>query len=284
MEHRKLGFKRSKKEKKKDHQLIAELIRPFDIIAVQEVKSDLWGLREIMEGLGEAFRMIITDVGGNSERLAYIYDSSRVETREQFAEVAISESEEKEYDPPDINRKFKGFNRSPYLVSFKRKDRTDFNLTLANVHIYFGKESGVEYLGRLVEVYALSRWAYGQVRSKTTYDQNIVLIGDMNVPMMIPSDLVYSQLIRFGYEPTNWSTKVGTNLAGTDHFDQIAIYPKKARRPSNQGVLNFDKHLFKRVWEKNELDPESESDLKRWRRYCEMRISDHRPLWAEFSI
>lgn len=278
-----LGSKGSRKRRLKDHQLIAELIRPFDLIAIQELKSDLWGIREVMQALGEPYRVVFTDVGGNTERLAYIFHSSRVELREQFAELAIPESEEDEYDPPDINRKFKGFNRNPYLVSFKRIGRDDFNLTLANVHIYFGKASGVEYLGRLVEVYALARWAYGEVRTKSAYDQNIVLLGDMNVPKMHESDAVYRQLTRFGYEPTNWSTKVGTNLDGTEHFDQIAIYPKKSRQPTEYGVLNFDKHLFKSVWDKNGLDPDSEQDLSKWRRYCEMRVSDHRPLWAEFS-
>ncbi len=91
---------------------------------------------------------------------------------------------------PDVHRKFKGFNSNPFLVSF---ERNDFNsgFTLANVHTYFGKKSGIEYLGRLVEVYALLKWAYDQVRSKTTYDKNIILIGDMNVPKMDQSDLVY---------------------------------------------------------------------------------------------
>jgi endonuclease/exonuclease/phosphatase family metal-dependent hydrolase len=278
----KLGSKGARKRKRQDHELIAELIKPFDIIAVQEVMSDLWGIREIMESLNEPFKMVITDVGGNSERLVYIYDSSRVKTRELFAEIAIPESDRKKYDPPDIPRKFKGFNRNPFLVSF---ERNEFSFILANVHIYFGRVSGVEYMNRLVEVYALAKWADDQRRSKTTYDKDIILIGDMNVPKMDQSDQVYIQLTRFGYVPTNWSTKVGTSLSGTDHYDQIVISPgiDPGLRRSAQGVLNFDKHLFRSVWDRNNLDPDSESDLKKWRKYCETRISDHRPLWVEFS-
>src|SRR5919106_2391089 len=96
---------------------------------------------------------------------------------------------------------------------------------------------------------------------------------------------VYIQLTRFGYVPTNWSTKVGTSLSVTDHYDQIVISPgiDPGLRRSAQGVLNFDKHLFRNVWDRNNLDPDSESDLKKWRKYCETRISDHRPLWVEFS-
>lgn len=278
----KLGSTGARKRRIQDHKLIAELIKPFDIIAVQEVMPNLWGIREIMESLSEPFRMVITDVGGNSERLVYIYDASRVKTKELFAEIAIPESNRQKYDPPDIRRRFKGFNRNPFLVSF---ERNEFSFILANVHIYFGKESGVEYLKRLVEVYALAKWADDQRRSKTTYDKDIILIGDMNVPKMDQSDQVYIQLTRFGYAPTNWSTKVGTSLSGTDHYDQIVISPEfdQRLRLSAQGVLNFDKHLFRNIWERNNLDPDSESDLKKWRKYCEARISDHRPLWVEFS-
>lgn len=279
---RKLGSKGAGKRRRKDHQLIAELIKPFDIIAIQEVMPDLWGIREIMESLEERFKLITTDVGGNSERLVYIYDSSRVKTRELFAEIAIPESHRERYDPPDIRRRFKGFNRNPFLVSF---ERNEINFALANVHIYFGNESGVEYIKRLVEVHALAKWANNQSRRRTTYDKDIILIGDMNVPKMDQSDKVYIQLTRYGYKPANWSTKVGTNLSGTDHYDQIAISPEIDQRltRSTQGVLNFDKHLFRNLWERNNLDHDSESDLKKWRKYCEARISDHRPLWVEFS-
>ena len=279
---KKLGSKGARKRRRKDHELIAELIKPFDIVATQEVMPDLWGIREIMESLDERFKMITTDVGGNSERLVYIYDSSRVKTRELFAEIAIPESDLRRYDPPDIRRRFKGFNRNPFIVSF---ERNEINFTLANVHIYFGNESGVEYMKRLVEVHALAKWADIQSRSGTAYDKDIILIGDMNVPKMDQSDKVYIQLTRYGYEPTNWSTKVGTNLSGTDHYDQIAITPEFDQRlkRSTQGVLNFDKHLFRSIWERNDLDPDSDSDLKKWQKYCETRISDHRPLWVEFS-
>ncbi len=277
-----LGSKGSRMRRRQDHELIAELIRPFDVIAIQEVKPDLWGIKEIMESLNDSFKMITTDVGGNYERLVYIYDSSRVKTRELFAELAVPESDREKYDPPDINRKFKGFNRNPFLVSFERKG---LSFTLANVHVYFGDESGVEYLKRLVEVYALAKWADDQIHSSNSYDKDIILIGDMNVPKMDQSDLVYIQLTRFGYEPTSWSTKVGTNLSGTDHYDQIAISPEidPDLSRSGEGVLNFDKYLFKRIWEENNLDSHSESDMKKWREYCEARISDHRPLWVEFS-
>lgn len=271
----------SRKRTPDDYRLIAELMRPFDIIAIQEVKTKLAGINALVENLGDPYKAIFTDVAGNSERLAYIYDSSRVRTKELFAELAIPEKKRKKYDPPDIPSKFSGFNRNPFLVCFQREE---FDFTLANVHIYFGKRSRAEKLKRIVEVYALSKWASDQARSRNVYDKDIILIGDMNVPMMKESDEVFKQLTRFGYEPTDWSSKVGTDLKGTKHYDQIAIHPKRTRKPSHYGILNFDKHLFKSVWDRHNLDPENKEHLKRWRHYCEMHISDHRPLWVSFDV
>ncbi len=132
--------------------------------------------------------------------------------------------------------------------------------------------------------------AYGQVRSRNAYDRDVILIGDMNVPKMKETDGVYQQLTRFGYEPTEHPSRVGatnregTNLPGTKHYDQIAIYPKRTRRPRSSGILNFDKHLFRRIWELHGLRPDSKTDLRVWRRYCAKHLSDHRPLWASFDV
>ncbi len=276
----------SRRRSEKDYRLIAELIRPFDITAIQEVKSRLSGLKAVLRHLGSPFRTVFTDVAGNAERLAYIYDSSRVQTKELYGELAIPESERKNYDPPDIRRRFRGFNRNPFMVSFQR---ATFDFTLVNAHVYFGKESGVEYLKRLVEVYALAKWAKKQVKSRNAYERDVVLIGDLNVPEMDEADEVYKQLTRFGYKATEHRSRVGatdregTNLPGTKHYDQIAIHPKRTRRPTDSGILNFDKHLFRSIWDRHNFDPKSDADLAAWGRYCERRLSDHRPFWASFS-
>lgn len=271
----------AKKRSPEDYRLIAEFIRPFDVAAIQEVKSNLEGLRAVLQNLPGYYRTIFTDTAGNAERLAFVYDSRRVRAREQIAELAIPEAQMHDYDLPEKNRKFNGFDRNPFLVSFERRG---YRLTLANVHIYFGKESGVEYLKRLVEVHALAKWASREVRRKYAFDRNVVLIGDMNVERMDEADPVFQSLIAFGYKPTDWTTKVGTSLDDTKHFDQVAIYPKRTLAPKVAGVLNLDKHLFREIWSRHNLDPNSASDLKSWREYCEKHISDHRPLWASFGV
>ena len=62
---------------------IAEIIAHFDVIAVQEICVDLWPLKKLIKILGENYDYIVTDVthsslGGNQERLGFIYDKNKV--------------------------------------------------------------------------------------------------------------------------------------------------------------------------------------------------------------
>ena len=58
---------------------ITEIIRRFDVIAVQEVKSNIRALRDTIKLLGEDWSLILTDVtkgdAGNGERMAFIFDT-----------------------------------------------------------------------------------------------------------------------------------------------------------------------------------------------------------------
>ncbi len=57
---------------------IAEIISHFDLMAVQEVRSDLKELREVMKILGPSWDFIATDVtdgnAGNGERMVFLYN------------------------------------------------------------------------------------------------------------------------------------------------------------------------------------------------------------------
>ena len=61
---------------------IAAFIRRCDVVAVQEVRGNLRGLRHLMDALGQDWAFILTDVnrqpGGNDERLAFLFDTTRV--------------------------------------------------------------------------------------------------------------------------------------------------------------------------------------------------------------
>lgn len=58
---------------------IAEILSRFDVIAVQEVRSNLRALRHVLKALGPDWGFVLTDVNrshsGNYERLAFLYDT-----------------------------------------------------------------------------------------------------------------------------------------------------------------------------------------------------------------
>ena len=64
---------------------IAEVVSRFDVIAIQEVKADLRALRDLLKKLGSNWSFALTDVTygspGNGERLAYLFDTTRVRCR-----------------------------------------------------------------------------------------------------------------------------------------------------------------------------------------------------------
>ena len=61
---------------------IAEVIDRFDLVAVQEVRSDLRALEALLERLGKHWTYLVSDVtegkAGNRERLAFLYDTTKV--------------------------------------------------------------------------------------------------------------------------------------------------------------------------------------------------------------
>ena len=79
------GYKRSTESL----QYIAEIIDHFDLVSIQEVKSDLKQLKRLLkEFLGEGWDYIASDVtvgdAGNDERMAVLFRKGRV----QFSRVA----------------------------------------------------------------------------------------------------------------------------------------------------------------------------------------------------
>ncbi|WP_435279428.1 endonuclease/exonuclease/phosphatase family protein [Streptomyces sp. 1222.5] len=79
-----------------DVHAIAEVIRRFDVVAVQEVRGNLRGLRFLMKILGPDWAFILTDVtqgkAGNGERLAFLFDTRRVKPSGLACELVASVS------------------------------------------------------------------------------------------------------------------------------------------------------------------------------------------------
>ena len=115
---------------------IAEVVRHFDVIALQEVKDNIRGLRDLMEVLGRDWSMILTDVTrgdvGNGERMAYLFDTRRVQLSGLACELVVPD----EVDNVSADALSKQFARTPYAVGFRTMDTT---FVLVTLHILYGK-------------------------------------------------------------------------------------------------------------------------------------------------
>ena len=286
-----------------DLKICAEIIKQFDLVAIQEVKNNLTDFTKIMSLLGDNYASVFTDIAGNLERLAFVYNKKKVMSTELKGEVVVLKREKKtltfttkkkiKNKPTKITKikqRFEGFNRNPYIGSFSSGK---FSFTLVNVHIYFGAPRGEKFRRRILEIYTLASWAHKRVTAddKAVFDKDIILLGDMNVPTRESDDKVFKRLVKFGMKPTTHGSAVGTNLNGKKSYDQITFLPSETKRfTEDSDVFDFDKGLFTKLWDKldkqfENLSPKKKEkeQLKKYMEYVRFHISDHRPIWAVFK-
>ena len=109
-------FGHLKKRLPESYYYMAEIISAFDIVAIQEIKSNLKGLNYVMRLLGSNWSYIMSDItegtSGNKERFGYIYDTRRVKLSGLSGELVIS---------PEIAETsvIKQLKRTPSITGFE---------------------------------------------------------------------------------------------------------------------------------------------------------------------
>jgi len=242
---------------------IAEIIKKFDVIAIQEVKSNTFALRMLLEEfLGGDWGLIVSDVSagskGNAERLAFIYDKRRVVPTGLAGEIVLPSTDEG--DP------LTQFDRTPYIVGFQSaKER----FALLTAHIKYGKapEDRLDELKKLAEFIAV------EIRDRTKTggeEKNLIVLGDFNIDdrgdnplfqaFVSTGLIVPSQLLNL---KTTFSTK-------PKFYEQIAWFMGNVDllTEDRAGVIDFVDSVYK------DLTP----------RQMSYRVSDHFPIWVEFII
>jgi endonuclease/exonuclease/phosphatase family metal-dependent hydrolase len=288
-------------------ELIAHILKRFDLIAVQEVNEKFATFLKVMKMLGSGFDYVMNDTAGNTERLVFIYRRSKVKTRNLFGEVALRKSE---YPKRNVTVKFKEggvektrkyknvrfqpFDRNPFIASFASGS---FDFTLVNVHLYFGefqnskdRKDQLKYCRRVLEICALARWAGRRTDAAKTYDQDIVLLGDMNVPRMDTTESTYMALTSYGAEPVklleNLERTGGTNINNDKAYDQLVFVPGRiGARLLDHGVFDFDNAVFKDRWKSicNEISA-NKKRATRFNSYVKHYLSDHRTIWVQLDV
>lgn len=256
------------------HQLIAEIISWFDMIALQECNDNLEGLRGVMAHLPNGYQTIFTDEGGNNERMAFIYDSNKVSPLEMIGEIAVPPSEHRWIKLPGVSRPFNGFDRNPYLAAFAF-GKLEF--ILVNVHLFFGDESEANIDRRSLETYAVGRWADLRRKSKHRYVDHIIALGDFNMPKALPGDPIYKALTKRGLRIPPHSSEIAATISSDNHYDQIAFFPGSTRHLLTDGprVFDFDGGVFASLW--NSHTP------SQFKKYVKYYLSDHRPVWMQLK-
>ncbi|WP_456382627.1 endonuclease/exonuclease/phosphatase family protein [Hydrogenimonas sp.] len=264
-------------KREKDHlRLMAEIVSPFDIVALQEIADDLEHFHTLRKFLGKSWGYLYTDPAGNNERLGYLYRKKRVEPTGLAAELAMRGYERARITiegMPAETEPFSGFNRNPYIVGFRSGN---FEFSVVNVHLYW---SNLRL--RQLETTALAKWAGMRLDKAGPPHDDIVLIGDFNMPHVGPGDEIYERLTEYGLTlPKHTTNLVGTNLAGDNDYDQIAFFPSRTKEnfSGKMGVFDFDNALFKTLWSST-----SRKKQRRFFQYIRYYIADHRLLWAEFK-
>ncbi len=174
-----------------DIALMAEIIGWFDLVAIQEIADSLAHLHLLLSHLPASYRVILSDIGGNDERAGFLYDSDKLTRLELATEVAVPPSDRHYIRLKGVSGAFEGFDRNPYAVAF-RAGALEF--TAVCVHLFFGSHAYYDEDRRALEAYALARWADQRHKAAGAYSQNILVLGDMNLPIRDNSSNVYTAL------------------------------------------------------------------------------------------
>jgi len=243
---------------------IAEIIRHLDVVAVQEVKRDMSGIRTLVEEfLGPDWGLILSDVtsgpGGNAERLAFIYDRRRVQPSGLAGEIVLP--------PTEVGDPAQQFARTPYIVGFQSAGE---RFALLTAHIRYGQvpEERLGELRALAEHVAVE--IRGRARAGDTAEGNLIVLGDFNIDKRRDNPL-FQAFVSTGLTVPHqlWGLRTSCNTE-PKYYDQIAWFMGDLDLPYNEraGVIDFAGAVYQ------------EMSL----RQMSYRVSDHFPLWVEFVV
>jgi endonuclease/exonuclease/phosphatase family metal-dependent hydrolase len=254
---------------------ITEIVSRFDVVAIQEVKGDLRSLRDMMKWLGDDWAFLMTDVtlgsAGNSERMAYLFDRTRVRPSGLACELVVPQEWLDEIGEDALQRQFA---RTPYAVSFQAGSTT---IVLVTLHVDYGNDSA----DRIPELKGIARWMRDWANRSNAWSHNLIALGDFNIDRQ--GDELWDAFTSTGLKaPDDLNSIPRTIFADPDnpqkekYYDQIAWFHTSGNAPalsipySQSGTVDFLPYVY--------------TNTNLTRASISYRISDHYPLWCEFSL
>jgi endonuclease/exonuclease/phosphatase family metal-dependent hydrolase len=206
---------------------IAEIISAFDLVAVQEVNANMAEFLKVMRLLGPHWDFIITDESGNDERLAFVYDTRKIQFRHVAGEIVLP--------PPRKGQLSPQFNRTPFLVAFQAGW---FKFNICTVHILYGSDK--DAVDRRREIADIAKFfTKRQNKDGATY----ILLGDFNI--LNPKDSTMTALLGNGFKVPPGVSRP-TALASIHHYDQIALRTQNNLvEIADSGCFRWQDHVFR---------------------------------------
>jgi len=192
-----------------------------------------------------------------------------------------------------IKDKVLEFDRSPYVVSFSKHG---CNFIVTNVHIFYGDNKSIVF--RKQELSLLAEYLEKRSSDADALDPDYIACGDFNIEKAVNSELkqlsntivtnqsksdivnsLFDALTSKGLIIPDVIKDSGSNLDRTKHFDQIGYheYDDSTIVFKKGGVIDFVGAVFPELGQ-NPLSS------RRTRDQLKTKLSDHLPMWAEFSI
>jgi endonuclease/exonuclease/phosphatase family metal-dependent hydrolase len=240
-------FGASKLAKREAMAVIVQVIRHFDIVAIQEVRAKedniLPSLVNAINEDGSRYGYLIGPRLGRSvstEQYAFVYDTNRVEYDPSCVGTV--------QDPSDL------LHREPFVARFR--PRTDmperaFSFWLVNIHT--DPDEVATEIAALADVFQ-------SMRSARPDEDDVILLGDLNASE--------TQLGKLGKIPgMRWVVSGAmTNTRRTKAYDNILFDgPSTSEFTGRWGVFDLEK-AFRLTMDQA------------------LEVSDHSPVWAEFDI
>ncbi len=238
-------FGPTKASKPKVMHALAKIIRQFDLVAIQEIRTTdrdlLFRFLDQVNAGGQKYDIVAGPRLGRThskEQFAYIFDTRRIEVdRYQLYTVQ---------DPQDV------IHREPLVGWFRVRGpdpKRAFTFTLINVHT-----DPDEAKSEVAALHSL----FDEVRNDGRGEDDVIMLGDFNADS--------NTILSLGSSTVTASVNKKTNTRGTKEYDNILFDERATEEFSGRsGVYDFLREFNLTIDEA-------------------LQISDHLPVWAEFNV
>lgn len=240
-------FGTSKLAKPDVARLLVEVVRRFDLVAIQELRATDQGvLDQFLQMLNQAggnYRYVVGERLGTStskEQYTYVYDAAKLRVTHQ----------------PTTVRDLQGVMPRPPLATrfqcIELPERQGFTFTLLNVHT--APDQAERELKALQDVVATTRKLFPM-------EDDIIVLGDFNA-----STKQIAAVAWFPAQATAIPEQWMTNTRQSKNYDNLVFDGRSTNEYSGRsGVFNYQQ-LYQLTLEQA------------------LQVSDHCPVWGEFSI